>query len=56
VIDLRSYKVTRPSAAMLDAMMSAQTGDDVYGEDPTINQLERMSAELTEKETTLFVS
>ncbi|WHS59068.1 low-specificity L-threonine aldolase [Pseudomonas sp. G2-4] len=40
VIDLRSDTVTQPSAAMLDAMASAPTGDDVYGEDPTVNRLE----------------
>ena len=40
VIDLRSDTVTQPSAAMLDAMAAAATGDDVYGEDPTVNQLE----------------
>ena len=40
VIDLRSDTVTLPSAAMLDAMASAPTGDDVYGEDPTVNCLE----------------
>ncbi|VVN21385.1 Low specificity L-threonine aldolase [Pseudomonas fluorescens] len=40
VIDLRSDTVTQPSAAMLDAMAAAATGDDVYGEDPTVNRLE----------------
>ncbi|KHK64309.1 threonine aldolase [Pseudomonas fluorescens] len=40
VIDLRSDTVTQPSAGMLDAMASAPTGDDVYGEDPTVNRLE----------------
>ncbi|TWC25488.1 L-threonine aldolase [Pseudomonas sp. SJZ085] len=40
VIDLRSDTVTQPSAAMLDAMAGAPTGDDVYGEDPTVNRLE----------------
>ena len=40
VIDLRSDTVTQPTAGMLDAMASAPTGDDVYGEDPTVNQLE----------------
>ena len=40
VIDLRSDTVTQPTAAMLDAMTRAATGDDVYGEDPTVNQLE----------------
>ena len=37
LIDLRSDTVTRPSKAMLDAMASAVTGDDVYGSDPTVN-------------------
>jgi len=40
VIDLRSDTVTQPTAGMLDAMASAPTGDDVYGEDPTVNRLE----------------
>ncbi|RON06213.1 low-specificity L-threonine aldolase [Pseudomonas brassicacearum] len=40
VIDLRSDTVTQPTAGMLDAMANAATGDDVYGEDPTVNQLE----------------
>lgn len=40
VIDLRSDTVTQPSAGMLDAMATAVTGDDVYGEDPTVNRLE----------------
>lgn len=40
VIDLRSDTVTQPTPAMLDAMLAADTGDDVYGEDPTVNRLE----------------
>lgn len=40
VIDLRSDTVTQPTPGMLDAMARARTGDDVYGEDPTVNQLE----------------
>ena len=56
MIDLRSDTVTRPSAAMMEAMISAQTGDDVYGEDPTVNKLETLAAELTAKEAGLFVS
>jgi threonine aldolase len=40
VIDLRSDTVTQPTAGMLDAMTSAATGDDVFGEDPTVNRLE----------------
>lgn len=45
VIDLRSDTVTQPSAGMLKAMGSAATGDDVYGEDPTVNRLEASLAE-----------
>ena len=56
LIDLRSDTVTRPSKAMLDAMASAVTGDDVYGEDPTVNALENYTAELTKKEKALFVT
>ncbi len=40
VIDLRSDTVTQPTPGMLDAMARARTGDDVYGEDPTVNLLE----------------
>ena len=47
MIDLRSDTLTRPSPEMLDAMMSAETGDDVYGEDPTVNALEAYAADLT---------
>ena len=50
IIDLRSDTVTSPSRAMLEAMTSAVTGDDVYGEDPTVNALEEYAAELTKKE------
>ena len=39
-IDLRSDTVTRPTPEMLDAMMHAQVGDDVFGDDPTVNALE----------------
>lgn len=56
MIDLRSDTVTRPSAEMMHAMMDAGTGDDVYGEDPTVNQLEAMAAELTGMEAGLFVT
>lgn len=45
VIDLRSDTVTQPSAGMLDAMANAATGDDVYGEDPTVNRLQAQLAE-----------
>ncbi|MCW8156699.1 low-specificity L-threonine aldolase [Stutzerimonas stutzeri] len=43
-IDLRSDTVTQPTAAMREAMLSAETGDDVYGEDPTVSRLERQLA------------
>ena len=56
LIDLRSDTVTRPSPEMLTAMVAAPTGDDVYGEDPTVNALEQLSAEMTGKEAALFVS
>jgi threonine aldolase len=54
-IDLRSDTVTRPTAAMLAAMMAASVGDDVYGEDPSVNELERRTAELLGFEAALFV-
>lgn len=53
-IDLRSDTVTRPSQAMRDAMTSAEVGDDVYGEDPTINALEERVSALFGKEAGLF--
>lgn len=55
-IDLRSDTVTHPTPAMLDAMASAEVGDDVYGEDPTVNALEARACELTGKQAALFVS
>ncbi len=55
-IDLRSDTVTRPTPEMKDAMMAAPVGDDVYGEDPTINLLEEKTAELTGKEAGLYCS
>jgi threonine aldolase len=55
MIDLRSDTVTRPTPAMRRAMMEAEVGDDVYGEDPTVNRLERETAEITGKEAALFV-
>jgi threonine aldolase len=54
VIDLRSDTVTKPSAGMRDAMAGAPVGDDVYGEDPTINSLEERVAQLFGKEAALF--
>ena len=56
VIDLRSDTVTRPGRAMREAMMNAEVGDDVYGEDPTVRELEQRTAELLGKESALFVS
>lgn len=54
MIDLRSDTVTRPTAAMRAAMAAAPVGDDVYGEDPTINELEARTAELLGHEAGLF--
>jgi threonine aldolase len=54
MIDLRSDTVTRPSAEMLAAMTSAPVGDDVYGEDPTVNALEERVADLLGHEAGLF--
>lgn len=56
MIDLRSDTVTHPSPAMRQAMASAIVGDDVYGEDPTVNRLQEMVAELLGKEDALFVA
>jgi len=56
VIDLRSDTVTQPTAPMLDAMRAAATGDDVYGEDPTVNQLEQLAMTLTGKAAAVYVS
>jgi threonine aldolase len=55
MIDLRSDTVTRPTAAMRRAMAEAEVGDDVYGEDPTVNRLEQRAAEMFGKEAGLFV-
>src|SRR5688500_5842082 len=55
MIDLRSDTVTRPSPAMREAMARAEVGDDVYGEDPTVRQLEETVAALLGKEAALFV-
>ncbi len=55
VIDLRSDTVTRPSAAMRAAMAAAEVGDDVYGEDPTVNLLEQHAARIFGREAALFV-
>jgi len=54
IIDLRSDTVTKPSKGMLDAMLSAQVGDDVYKEDPTVNALEERIAKMFGKPKALF--
>jgi threonine aldolase len=54
-IDLRSDTVTLPSPAMREAMVRAELGDDVYGEDPTVQQLETLAAEMVGKEAALLV-
>jgi threonine aldolase len=53
--DLRSDTVTRPGPGMRKAMADADVGDDVYGEDPSVNRLQEMAAEMTGKEAALFV-
>jgi threonine aldolase len=55
MIDLRSDTVTKPTPGMLAAMTAAAVGDDVFGEDPTVNELERRAAALFGKEAGLFV-
>src|SRR5574341_613946 len=55
MIDLRSDTVTKPTPAMRRAMSEAEVGDDVYGEDPTVNRLQERAAEIFEKEAAIFV-
>ncbi len=55
MIDLRSDTVTLPTEDMLEAMITAQLGDDVYGEDPTVCRLEELAAYTIGKEASLFV-
>ncbi len=55
IIDLRSDTVTQPTEAMRQAMVSAQVGDDVYGEDTEINALQELAAQIVGKEAALFV-
>ena len=55
VIDLRSDTVSKPSDAMRQAMASAEVGDDVFGDDPTVNRLEERAAEILGKEAALYV-
>ena len=54
IIDFRSDTVTKPTAGMLEAMLTAKVGDDVFGEDPSINELEAMSADMFGMEAGLF--
>ena len=54
IIDLRSDTVTRPTPGMIAAMSAAPVGDDVWGDDPTVNRLQAMTAEITGKEAALF--
>src|SRR5437667_2790839 len=55
MIDLRSDTVTKPTPQMRRAMAEAEVGDDVYGEDPTVNRLQERAAEIFEKEAAIFV-
>src|SRR6266849_4379848 len=55
-LDFRSDTITQPTPAMREAMKDAQVGDDVFGEDPSINALESEAAELFEKEAGLFLA
>ncbi len=55
MIDLRSDTVSKPSEKMRSAMAAAEVGDDVFGEDPTVNRLQERAAEIFEKEAALFV-
>lgn len=55
IIDLRSDTITQPTAAMREAMANAEVGNDVYGEDPTVNELEARTAKLMGKAAALFV-
>ena len=55
MIDLRSDTVTKPTPEMRRAMAEAEVGDDVYGEDPTVNRLEETAARVLGKEAALFV-
>ena len=56
IVDLRSDTLTRPTPAMSRAMAQAEVGDDVFGEDPTVNKLEAMAAERLGKDAALFVA
>src|SRR5579862_289603 len=54
IADFRSDTLTRPTPAMLNAMMNAAVGDDVFEEDPSVNKLEKMAAELFSMESALY--
>ncbi len=56
IVDLRSDTITKPTPSMLQAMAQAEVGDDVFGEDPTVNRLEEMAAKRLGKEASLFVA
>lgn len=56
IVDLRSDTMTQPTASMRRAMAAAELGDDVFGEDPTVNRLEEMAAARLGKEAALFVT
>ncbi len=56
IIDIRSDTITRPTQSMRRAMAEAEVGDDVFGEDPTVNRLEKMAAERLGKQAALFVA
>lgn len=56
MIDLRSDTITKPTKEMIKAMAGAEVGDDVFGEDPSVNRLEEMAKDITGKEASLFVS
>ncbi len=56
IIDLRSDTVTLPTPGMIEAMAHAELGDDVYGEDPTVNRLQQLAAEMLGKEAGLFTA
>ena len=55
MIDIRSDTVTKPTTEMREAMAAAAVGDDVYGDDPTVRELEELTAELMGKEDAVFV-
>src|SRR6476661_5901543 len=54
IIDFRSDTMTKPSPAMLEAMFKAKVGDDVFGEDPSINELESLAADMFGMEAAIF--